>query len=102
MAKIAARNETGRPIATQNDTRSPKKSHMVSSTSANPWTPLTAMMRSRSRMLEVESCEIANSTLPGASAWAAAIWRSSAAMTVSASWVSVLLTATMAARRPLK
>ena len=60
------------------------------------------MMRSRSRMLVVESCEIASLMLPGASAWAAVIWRWSAAMTLSASWVWVLLTATIAARLPLK
>ena len=50
ITRIAPRTDTGIPNATQKDIRTPRNSHRITNTNANPLIPLFTSISSRSRI----------------------------------------------------
>ena len=61
---MVPRNETGSPIATQNEWRKLKNTHMVRNTRTRPCEPLRSSMLSRSRTID-ETSWVSAKVMPG-------------------------------------
>ena len=78
-------NDTGRPMATQNEKRKEKNSHMVRNTRIRPWAPFSTSMVKRSRTMAEMSRVMSMVTVFGARARSAVTKSSKASRTLSVS-----------------
>ncbi len=101
IMNIVPMNDTGNPMAIQNEKRKLKNSHMVRNTRNSPCKPLPNSISRRSRTIE-EIFWVSSKRTPGGEICRCLAMKSAtASTTLKVSSSSVLVTSSSAARRPL-